>query len=399
MQFKRRWPIGENQQVLVERWRQFLKLGKKQRADAFSESRDRKIIRTYSNSLPGSDLPCLADLSADAKAPIIMACAYRSFDRQFVLLDTRLGDFLRPDLVAAHGERQIYLTSLFDVQIGIGPSAFVSECIPDMNAFNNRACMTIPLYRNFSATEANVTNDFLSVISKILKQTVMPEDLFAYCYAILAHPSYVETFWEELSTPGPRIPITKKTALFGKVVEMGRKLIWLHTFGNRMVPKGKRAGEVPQGKARCLKGIPQTEAAYPEGFSYSAASKEIQFGAGRFGPVAPEVWEFEVSGLKVVQSWLAYRRRSGAGRRSSLLDQIRPTIWTAQLNDQFLELLWVLEHTVAFHRDLQHLLEKIVKGDCFLASDLPQPIAGEREAPQIPGQRRAPDQLQAEISF
>ena len=72
-----------------------------------------------------------------------------------------------------------------------------------------------------------------------------------------------------------------------------------------MVPKGKRAGEVPQGKARCLKAIPQTEMAYPEEFSYSAASKEIQFGAGRFGPVAPEIWEFEVSGLKVVQSWLA----------------------------------------------------------------------------------------------
>jgi Type ISP C-terminal specificity domain len=228
---------------------------------------------------------------------------------------------------------------------------------------------------------------------------VNAEDLFAYAYAVLANPGYVEMFWEELSTPGPRLPLTKNAALFDKAVNLGCKLIWLHTFGNRMVQKRKRAGEVPQGKARCLKAIPQAKAAYPEEFSYNAVSREIQFGGGLFGPVAPEVWESEVSGLKVVQSWLAYRRRSGAGKWSSTLDEIRPILWTAQLTDQFLQMLWVLEHTVALYPDLQRLLEEIVEGDCLLASGLPQPTAAEREAPQVPGQRQARDTRQEVMNF
>jgi hypothetical protein len=64
-----------------------------------------------------------------------------------------------------------------------------------------------------------------------------------------------------------------------------------------------------------------------------------------------------------------------------------------------LEMLWVLEHTVAIYPDLQRLLEEIVKGDCFLASDFPQPAAIEREAPQVLGQRQARDTKQEVMNF
>lgn len=401
MQFKRRWPIGETQQVLSKRWRQFLKLGKMQRAEAFSESRDKKVSKTYSNNLPGSDLPCLVDLGDDAVVPKIKPYAYRSFDRQFMLFDTRLGDYLRPDLVAAHGEQQVYMSSLLTNVSGLGPTAVATEILSDLDHFRGSfgAKHLIPLWRNSGATQPNITAGVLDRLKVAYGHQVKAEDLFAYAYAVLANPGYVKMFWEELSTPGPRLPVSKNASLFGKAAKLGCKLIWLHTFGNRMVPKGKRAGEVPQGKARCLKAIPQTEMAYPEESSYSAASKVIQFGAGRFGPVAPEIWEFEVSGLKVVQSWLAYRRHSGAGKRSSPLDKIRPSVWTARLTDQFLEMLWVLEHTVALYSDLQRLLEEIVKGDCFLASDFPQPTATEREAPQILGPRQARDTKQEVMNF
>ena len=225
-------------------------------------------------------------------------------------------------------------------------------------------------------------------LSKSLK-AVTPEDLFAYCYAILANPGYVRMFWEELSTPGPRIPFTKEADLFNKAVELGRKLIWLHTYGERMVPQGKAAGDIPGGKAKCLKAIPDTETDYPEEFSYDPTSKEIHFGSGRFGPVTSEIWEFEVSGLKVVHSWLSYRRRSGAGKRSSPLDEIRPRRWTAQMTDEFLELLWVLEHTGAMFPTLQKLLEQIVSGPCFLANELPQPSSAERDPPRTPDEKEA----------
>jgi hypothetical protein len=59
-------------------------------------------------------------------------------------------------------------------------------------------------------------------------------------------------------------------------------------------------------------------------------------GNSRFGPVTPEVWEFEVSGLKVVQSWLGYRMKKRARKKSSLLDDIRPERWTARMSDESL---------------------------------------------------------------
>ena len=42
-------------------------------------------------------------------------------------------------------------------------------------------------------------------------------------------------------------------------------------------------------------------AKYPEAFAYDPGTREITAGDGRFGPVSPLVWEFEVSGLKVVE--------------------------------------------------------------------------------------------------
>lgn len=50
----------------------------------------------------------------------------------------------------------------------------------------------------------------------------------------------------------------------------------------------------------------------------------------------PEVWEFSVSGFKVLQSWLAYRMQKGAGKKSSPLDKIRPAAW--RFDEELLDL-------------------------------------------------------------
>lgn len=390
-QFKRRWPIGETVEVLQDRWKRFLSPGNAQRREAFYETRDRKIDKKYTNTLPGSEQTKLKDLTAKDHISEPVRYAFRSFDRQWSLFDTRLGDYLRPDLFSTHSNKQIYMHSLLTKQLGNGPSAVATNYIPDLDVFCVRGAKDIiPLWRDAEATQPNITNGLPDSLSKTLKRDIPPKDLFAYCYAVLAHPAYVEIFWEELSTPGPRIPVTKKKDLFDQAVELGRKLIWLHTYGERFAPKGK--GDIPAGKAKCLKAIPDDESGYPEKISYDPVKKEIHFGDGVFGPVAPDVYEFEVSGLKVMQSWMAYRRKSGAGKRSSPLDEIRQRRWTAQMTDEFLELLWVLEHTAALFPDLKKLLKKIVSGPCFSAADLPQPAAAERDPPKTAAEPEHPSQ-------
>ena len=101
--------------------------------------------------------------------------------------------------------------------------------------------------------------------------------------------------------------------------------------------------------------VPSDADGYPEAFDYNDVTETLCVGEGEFAPVAPEVYEFEVSGLKVVQSWLKYRMKKGAGRKSSLLDHIRPARWTSQFTTELLELLWVLEATVAGYPEQERL--------------------------------------------
>jgi Type ISP C-terminal specificity domain len=279
------------------------------------------------------------------------------------------------------------MTSLLTGVLGSGASATVTAHIPDRHHFRGSfgGKDVVPLWRNAVATEPNVTGGLLDLITRELGLPVSPDDLFAYAYAVLASPGYVERFSEELTIPGPHIPLTRDRALFTEASQIGRRLIWLHTYGTRFVPDGERPSVVPQGGARAIVAVPDT-ADYPERFSYDEASQTIHVGKGAFGPVAPEVWSFSVSGFEVVRSWLAYRMKEGAGRRSSPLDEIRPERWTPAFTEEFLELLWVLEATVAMYPALESLLGRVVAGPTFAAVELPSPTEAERAAPSAPSE-------------
>jgi predicted helicase len=208
------------------------------------------------------------------------------------------------------------------------------------------------------------------------------EDLAAYIYSVLGGQSYTQRFWNELETPGPRVPLTKDGTVFAAAAALGRRLLWLHTYAERFLGK-ERGDEVPAGLAKSIKGISSDPMKYPEKFSYEETTREILVGDGRFGPVDPQVWEFELSGLKVVQSWLGYRMKKRAGKKSSALDDIRPDHWTPQMTDEFLELLWVLEWTLSMEPELSAMLDKISTGSCFKVADLPSPTEAQREAPAL----------------
>lgn len=253
--------------------------------------------------------------------------------------------------------------------------------MPDLHHFNGRGGKdVIPLYRDPEATEPNVTAGLLAYLSKAYGFDVNTEDLAAYVYALLGGQSYAARFWNELETPGPRVPVTKEGTVFTCAAILGRPLIWLHTYAERF--RGVDRGDVvPMGSAKNVAAVSSAPAKYPMGYAYDPGKREVRVGDGRFGPVALEIWEFEVSGLKVVQSWLGYRMKVRSGKKSSPLDEIRPERWTPRMTDEFLELLWVLEATLAMEPQLSAALDAVVAGECFKAEDLPQPTDAERKAP------------------
>src|SRR5208282_2628711 len=131
-QFKRTWPIAPDSATLKRRWKALLK--SQDRALAFRETRDRKVGFSYP-ALPGSGNPGkpIGLLSEDTSTPRIERYCYRSFDRQWILADGRLGDFLRPDLWRTDGEKQVFLTSLlYNQPLGRGPALTACAHIPDL---------------------------------------------------------------------------------------------------------------------------------------------------------------------------------------------------------------------------------------------------------------------------
>jgi hypothetical protein len=181
----------------------------------------------------------------------------------------------------------------------------------------------------------------------------------------------VRRSWDELTIPGPRLPITRDAVLFTRVAALGRRLLWLHTYGERFVPPEHMPGRIPPGKTKCRKGTPAAPEEYPESFSYDLAGQQLHVGKGVFGPVRQEVRELSVSGFQVVQHWLASRMKKGAGKKASPLDKIRPAAW--KFDEELLDLLLVLEHTVDLWPELAQALSDILAGDLFAASDFPEP--------------------------
>ena len=381
VQLKRKWPIAEDPSVLERRWQTLVAAPPDQRAGLLRETRDRKVDRSYPSLTGDARLPPISALSADDPTPRVAQYAYRSFDRQWVLADNRLGDFMRPPLWGAWSPGQTYMSSFLTGVLGQGPAATVAAHPPDLDHFRGSfgGKHVIPLWRDPQGATANITRELLRVLENALSVTVTPEELFAYTYAVLAAPGYVERFSEELTTPGPRLPITRDLELFQEMTRLGRTLIGWHTYGERM------AAAAPRGATRNTVAIPTTSEGYPNEFHYDADTETLHVGTGAFVPVPVAVWDFSVSGFRVVDSWLGYRMREAAGRASSPLDTVRPSIWTVDMTRELLELFWTLEATIALWPGLEELLDALVAGPIFHQVDLPTPAPAERDAPTRKG--------------
>jgi predicted helicase len=289
---------------------------------------------------------------------------------------------ISPPLWLAHSDTQMYLTGLLTKPTGRGPAVTACVFLPDKDCFSARGAKdVVPIYRDADRREANTLPGLLDILGKTYARAVTPEELFAYVYGILAQPAFTDRYAEELGTRELRVPLTKIASLFARVCDVGAKLLWLHTYAQRYVPTKHHRGQVPKGQARCTKPVSGDATSYPERYEYNDAARVLYVGDGEFSPVPPKVYEYEVSGLKVVQSWLKYRMKSGGAKKSSPLDNIRPTTWTRDFTTELLELLWILEATISEYPSQAKLFAEVVRRPCFSADGLPAVPDWARKAP------------------
>lgn len=330
------------------------------------------------------DLPQISALPADAEPKRVVRLAYRSFDRQWTFEDPRLANLERPSLWRSRSASQVFLSTMTTSPIAAGPALTASVSVPDKH--HSRGSYggkdVIPLFRDAAAREPNVTAGLLDLLGARLARAVTPEDLVAYCYALLAHPGYQVRFAAELAAPGPRVPLTADPTAFAEAVAMGRALLDLHTYGERYADSAPAMPSTTEiGWRTAVTALPETMA----DIGYESATETLVVGAGRIARVIPEVWGFTVSGFPVLPRWLGSRTAKGVGRattRPTPLDLIRPAVWLDDWNDELLDLVRVLHVSVAFQPRQEQLLERILAGPLVAADELPAPSAAERAVPR-----------------
>ena len=156
---------------------------------------------------------------------------------------------------------------------------------------------------------------------------------------------------------------------------MGRRVIWLHTFGERFAdakdkrPPGpprlpkERAPRIPKDGA-----IPDDADSMPDEIQYDGTKRRLLIGKGFIDNVPAEVWQYEVSGKRVLTQWFSYRKKDrerpiiGTRRKPSKLGDIQPDHWLAEYTTELLNVLQVLALLVEMEPAQAKLMEAICEG-------------------------------------
>ena len=359
---------------------------------------DKHSTRVVTKALPGYD-PQPTPV-ANERNPCIPPIRYgfRSFDRQWIIPDNRVINRPNPELWQSLSEHQVYLTAPEDRSPTTGPALTFTALIPDLHHYNGRGGRVFPLWRDAGTESPNLHAGLLELLTKRYRKQVKPEDLFAYIAAVATHPAFVARFESNLAQPGLRIPLTASGTRFFDAAELGRTIIWLHTFGERFTDPAKGrpaqpprlpAGEaphVPKGGA-----IPQEPGTMPDILAYDEATGRLSIGDGYVERVTPRMWNYEVSGKKVLRQWFSYRKSNrerpiiGDRRPPSKLGDIQPDHWLAEYTTELINVLNVIGRLVALEPAQAELLKRVCAGPMISAEELRVASPPARQAGPRPG--------------
>jgi hypothetical protein len=297
---------------------------------------------------------------------------FRSFDRQWIIPDSRVINQPNPTLWQMRSERQVFLTAPSDRSPTGGPSLSFSAEVPDLHHYNGRGGRVFPLWSDADAGVSNIRPHLLAFLSQRLGFDVTADEVVAYVAGVAANPAFTARFNKDLATPGLRVPLTTDSTLFRDAVNIGRRVIWLHTFGERMPDpaEGRPAGSprLPPERVPSIPkegAIPQDADGMPDSIDYDAAKRQLRVGKGFVANVAPGAWSYEVSGKQVLVHWFSYRRKNrdrpiiGDRRPPSPLGDIQPDCWQAEYTSELLNVLHVLTLLIEMEPQQAVLLERI----------------------------------------
>ena len=385
----RTWIIAPDADSLERRWQKLVHAPADRKEDLFhphlrnGQPGDKHSKRIVPNALASYERRPKS--VPDEKDPCLPPAHYgfRSFDRQWIIPDSRLINQPNPELWQLRSDEQIYLTALSRTSPSSGPALTFTGLVPDLDHYKGSfGGRVFPLWRDRDASVPNLPPKLLTFLAQKYGAEVTAEDLVAYIAAIAANPAFTARFQDDLSTPGLRIPLTSDGRTFAKAADLGRTVIWLHTFGERMTdPQKGRPAQPPRlptarrPRIPARGAIPQEPAAMPDSINYDASKKRLLVGQGYVENVEPEVWLYEVSGKQVLLQWFSYRKLNrerpiiGDRRKPSPLGAIQPDHWLAEYTTELINVLNVLGWLVDLEPAQAAMLEKVCAGPTIPADE------------------------------
>ncbi len=369
----RTWVIAPDAKSLRDRWAKLVAEkdpANKEKLFHPHQNGDRTVTKVVRNALAGHPHPPGSVEKDPGVGADPVRYAFRSFDRQWLLPDNRVINRPNPTLWDSWSKKQVYLTAPHDRTPTAGPALALAASIPDLHHYHGRGGRVFPLWADAAATQPNIALGLLKELRAHVGEPVSAEDVMAYLAAVAAHPAYVASFRKNLKQPGLRVPFTADRTLFDRAVELGREVIWLHTFGERFA-KGRPAGppRIKNGPENTKEGpLPKTLAAMPHELDYDPVNRRLMIGKGWISNVDQAVWDYEVSGKRVLSQWWSYRRDNrvkpamGDRRAPSELSDIKPKDWPAEYTAELMNVLHVLTGLVALEPAQATLLAEIVNG-------------------------------------
>lgn len=401
----RTWVIAPDKLSLQLRWERLADAPMDQKQDLFhphlvnGEPGDKHVHRIVDKPLFGFSHKTKSVAEDQEQCIDPVRYGFRSFDRQWIIPDSRVINRPNPKLWEIRSDKQIYMTVFTEESPSSGPALVTTALIPDLHHYKGSfGGRVFPLWVDRFGRIPNVKSGLLAYLSKAYGKQIYADDVVAYLIAIAAHPEFTARFQDDLTTPGLRIPFTAHHALFVETASVGRRVIWLHTYGERMAdPSDGRPFGPPRMPERRrptipLEGaIPTDTDRMPDSIEYNSETKRLHVGDGYVENVEPAVWQYEVSGKQVIPHWFSYRKKNrerpiiGKRRPPSALNAIQPDHWLPEYTTDLINLLNVIGLLVDLEPVQADLLERICSGD--LIAENAMRAAGAFDIPEAKAKR------------
>ncbi|MET9296020.1 type ISP restriction/modification enzyme [Streptomyces sp. NPDC003077] len=374
----RAWVRAPDAASLKARWNALLRApDEAARERLFRVSRARTPHSTVAQ-LPGQATPTGRLAVAAGPCPEPVRVLHGPYDRQWLLPDHRLIDQARPELWRVADARQVFVVEQAHLPQGAGFAVVPAALLPDGRSPAGRPGRVRPLYRRPDGREPNLAPGLAALLARRLDRPVDAEDLLAWIAVSARH----------LPSGDRAVPLTADPEVWAAGVELGRRLLWLHTYGLRGAGEGPRP-RMPGGRRPYVRAALPARG-LPEGFSYDAADEALLIGGGRVAPVPRGAWEWYAGGVRVLETWLARRtaRPDGADGEPApgSLEAVRPTAWPPEWTTELLELVTVLALLDEARPEIREVRRRTAEGPRIEAAELravgilPVPTASRRPA-------------------